>query len=49
MGQITAMFVPTSALAVTVTSSVSNEAIDDMAPKMTMMQSPSSTLRHAER
>ena len=47
-GQTTAMSVSTSALAVILTSSVSNEAIDDMAPKMAMMQSPSSKLRHAE-
>jgi hypothetical protein len=45
-GQATGMSVSTSA--VIVTSSVSNEAIDDMALKMAMMQSPSSKPRHAE-
>jgi molybdopterin-binding protein len=47
-GQTTGMSVSTSASAVIVTSSVSNEAIDDMALKLAMMHSPSWKLRHAE-
>ena len=47
-GQTTGMSVSTSALAVIVTSLISNEAIDDMAPKMAMIRSPSSKPRDAE-
>jgi hypothetical protein len=46
--QTIAMSVSTWALAASVTSSVSNEAIDDMTPELVMMQSPSSKMRHAE-